>query len=151
MNLLHLSLTCQLVAVRGTREKSHPCCEGRSAVRRIYLAQTPVNKAPIEAHGVLKLTYQRGPPYPLRSRTSGFGNPNLGMAVASVNEGMTGNKMCAISIREARIHYCNRRGKSYRGETVGSKLRDNHSQYLGIACLPTNKPTGMLLILGSPS
>lgn len=121
-------------------------------MRRIYLAQTPVNKAPIEAHGMLKLTYQRGPPYPLRSRTSGFGNPNLGMAVASVNEGMTGYKMRAISIREAWIHCCNRPGKSYRGETVGSKLMDNHSQYLGIACLPTNnKPTGMLLILGSPS
>lgn len=34
-----LLLTCQLVAVRGTREKIHPCCEGRSAVRRMYLAR----------------------------------------------------------------------------------------------------------------
>lgn len=30
-------ITCQLVAVRGTREAIHPCCDGRSAVRRIYL------------------------------------------------------------------------------------------------------------------
>lgn len=32
-----LNLTCQLVAVKGTREKIHPCCDGRSFVRRMYL------------------------------------------------------------------------------------------------------------------
>lgn len=29
--------TCQLVAVSGTREAIQPCCDGRSAVRRMYL------------------------------------------------------------------------------------------------------------------
>ena len=32
--------TSQFVAVNGTREKSHPSCEGRSEVRRIYLEFT---------------------------------------------------------------------------------------------------------------
>ena len=32
-------LTSQFVAVRGTREKTHPCCDGRSEVRRMYLAR----------------------------------------------------------------------------------------------------------------
>jgi hypothetical protein len=36
----NLVFTCQLVAVRGTREAIHPCCDGRSAVRRIYLIAT---------------------------------------------------------------------------------------------------------------
>jgi hypothetical protein len=32
-------ITSQFVAVKGTREKSHPSCEGRSEVRRMYLQQ----------------------------------------------------------------------------------------------------------------
>lgn len=80
-------LTCQLVAVKGTREKIHPCCEGRSAVRRMYLRRAMVNAVCMKM-STRKLTYQPGPPYPLRSRTSGFGNPNQGMAVASVNKGV---------------------------------------------------------------
>lgn len=34
------------------------------------------------------LTYLPESLYPLRSRTSGFGSPNRGMAVASVNKGV---------------------------------------------------------------
>lgn len=77
--------TCQLVAVRGTREAIHPCCDGRSAVRRTYL--NTKTKISAGAHKKLYLnsrnilTCQHGLLYLLRSRTSGFGNPNRGMAV----------------------------------------------------------------------
>lgn len=77
--------TCQLVAVSGTREEIHPCCEGRSAVRRIYLIrQTSESIRILSTHLFLYiLTCRRGLLYLLRSRTSGFGSPNRGMAVSS--------------------------------------------------------------------
>lgn len=99
--------TCQLVAVRGTREEIHPCCDGRSDVRRTYLnTKTNVSTGahenfPLNIWNIL--TCQRGLLYPLRSRTSGFGNPNRGMAV---NGGQyycssSGHELCAACFRKS--------------------------------------------------
>lgn len=116
-------LTCQLVAVKGTREKIHPCCDGRSAVRRIDL-QRAIVKAGRMQKGARELTYQPEPPCPLRSRTSGFGNPNQGMAVAGVNKGVFSLQKRAQAWPEEQEQDRNYRRVSYRRKTVGSKLID---------------------------
>lgn len=75
-------LTSQFVAVRGTREKAHPCCDGRSEVRRTYLVwSTQIHPQTTLTNSIHTDPHERW--YHPQNRTSGFGNRNRGRAVRS--------------------------------------------------------------------
>lgn len=72
--------TIQLVAVNGRRENSHPSCEGRSDVRRIYLYRKsetwPSHRTVGSRTGLLALLCL------VQTRNTYFAYLNVGMAVS---------------------------------------------------------------------
>jgi hypothetical protein len=75
--------TSQFVAVKGTREKSHPSCEGRSEVRRMYLERKSAYNSSKElqdcGHTGLRVRLCF-----LQSQTIDFAYQNPGMAVSKL-------------------------------------------------------------------